>query len=129
MFVDPRHCHGKFSGIQWITPQGRPCSPLVPDADQILCVQPLEGPFFQSEVEGIWIVPRHPAEEWVSICAVVKNNDGKLVHSSPIFIKDSEDNIRKEFGTNVSNIWYRYSKEDWTDEFSFEGELVQAVVL
>ena len=104
-FVNPALNNEVFSGIQFIYPNGAIYPPLRVDADTLVFITPLEGPFYRLPVVGAIIGNKY--EKWWCVKVVVKMPDGELFYSYSIRINEKKEKIKKEIGNLCGNSWYR----------------------
>ena len=123
-FVDPTLHHFHFSNVQLIYPGGQIYPPLNIKATDLVTIQPLSGPFYDLNLEGLSASFNNESKS-TYISAVVKLPNGKLGCSCAIVIKNEKDEVIKELSEIQDNlIWYDIdtSGKEWKYKID---ELVQ----
>jgi len=127
-FVDPTLHHSYFTNVQLIYPGGQIYPPLNIRATELVSIQPLSGPFYDLDLEGLSV--SFNKENGLSyISAVVKFPNGKLGCSSAITIKKEKKEVIEELSKIKDNLlWYTIDtlNKDWKYEID---ELVQEIIV
>ena len=105
IFSDPTLNNEGFPGIQFIYPNGAIYPPLRVDADTLVFVIPLEGPFYRLNVVGC-IISEKSNDKWWDVQVVVEMPDGELASSYPLQVYGGEDIIKEGIGNICGNNWY-----------------------
>ena len=128
-FVNPTLNNCRFSGIQFIYPNGAISGALNVHADTVLFNTPLEGPFYRLPVIGaiMNVLPEYDEDDnWWCVRVVVRLPGGNEASSCSIHINEDGDRIRKGIGYLCGNRWYKTTS---TAPRNFKYELVQDSII